>query len=662
MPNLNLSIHLNARHVLGNTLTGCYFGKVLNKQFHDLTDGKSIPPAAHEILGLSLKFIPTPEYTTHTNHAVQSFDRLERDVALKVWFAGEKSDLDETKLYLKSDWHPPLPPLEIDSRLSKFGSEMKKIIFRRRGKPNLNTFQRQLLKRLEANDNILYCNSDKGLGPVGVKLNWYIEHGLKHLTNSTNYEIVSEQQALSDVRELRRTIYEWTFKYRGCKIITDGQISYIRKKMDEAMEDPFGYFYLLIKLHKTPISTRPVCSDCASLPHALGQWVDETLQPIVKAQPTYFKNSFELKQDLDKMVLSPNLRYSLFTYDAVAMYVNIPTEECISMLKAFLCDPATYTRFKHYRASALIEAITIVMKNNRMRFGDIIVRQLSGIAMGMSPAPTIANLYVAIHEASNILKYLEDELRYLRYLRRYIDDGFGIWIHNPDPTVDQANWATFQAEVNSGSLDWEFTPLSQQVVFMDMTIKIVDGKIETSLYAKPMNLYLYIPPHSCHAPGVLSGLVFGNVLRIYQLCSRQKDIDKEIGLFMHRILDRGYNLQQITPLFAQAIENAKRYLSRSNEYRLYLKKKKASAAKRQVFYHLPYHPNNPTSATLQKLWRDHVFSPLAKTQLNHLANAGGHQVPIDRMIVCYSRAPNFGNQFSYRKICKRKGPKVSSYL
>ena len=56
------------------------------------------------------------------------------------------------------------------------------------------------------------------------------------------------------------------------------------------------------------------------------------------------------------------------------------------------------------------------------------------------------------------------------------------------------------------------------------------------------------------------------------------------------------------------------------------------------------------------------FSPFGKTQLNHLANAWGQQVPIDRMIVCYSRAPNFGNQFSYQKICKQKGPKVSSYL
>ena len=130
------------------------------------------------------------------------------------------------------------------------------------------------------------------------------------------------------------------------------------------------------------------------------------------------------------------------------------------------------------------------------------------------------------------------------------------------------------------------------------------------LVCKPMNLYLCIPPHFWHAPGVLSGLVFGSVLCIYQLCSRQKDIDREICLFIHCILDRGYNLQQITPLFAKAIENAKRYLSRSNEYCLYLKKKKASAAKCQVFYHLPYHPNNPPYVKLQQLWRDHMSSLL----------------------------------------------------
>ncbi len=45
----------------------------------------------------------------------------------------------------------------------------------------------------------------------------------------------------------------------------------------------------------------------------------------------------------------------------------------------------------------------IVMKNNRMRFGDLVFHQIHGVSMGMSYAPTIANLYVAIYEATHIL-------------------------------------------------------------------------------------------------------------------------------------------------------------------------------------------------------------------------------------------------------------------
>ncbi|KAL7524310.1 hypothetical protein ACHAXR_000518, partial [Thalassiosira sp. AJA248-18] len=298
--------------------------------------------------------------------------------------------------------------------------------------------------------------------------------------------------------QLKKDIFSWTIEHR--QVLSGQAVGYIRKKLDETIDDPFGYFYLLIKLHKSPISTRPVCSDCASLPHALGQWVDEQLQPIVKAQPTYFKNSYELKQELDTMTLPANA--SLFTYDAVLVYTNINTDDCIERLSKFLSSREQTDRFPHYSPRALIEAIILVMRNNRMRFSDILMKQISGIAMGMSPAPTISNLYVAIDEAGNILQFLET---FLRYLQRFIDDGFGIWLHDLNPEVDANNWAIVQAAVNNGGLEWTFSERSQSVVFMDMTIEIVGGKIETSLYAKPLALYLYIPPHSCHAPGVLSG-------------------------------------------------------------------------------------------------------------------------------------------------------------
>ena len=195
---------------------------------------------------------------------------------------------------------------------------------------------------------------------------------------------------------------------------------------------------------------------------------------------------------------------------------------------------------------------------------------------------------------------------------------------------------------------------------MDMTISIENGKVETSLYSKPLNLYLYIPSHSCHAPGVLRSLISGMILRIHQLCSKAEDIDKETHLFISRILDRGYDLDKIKPLIIQAIRNAESYTTKTKQQRNKLKEKEAAASKQQVYLHLPYHPSHPVSA-IKRAWNSLVWSPPNKTPFNQLT-ANGSAIPIKRMVMCYHRSPNLGNLLSCRKIDKRSGPKVSSYL
>ena len=130
---------------------------------------------------------------------------------------------------------------------------------------------------------------------------------------------------------------------------------------------------------------------------------------------------------------------------------------------------------------------------------------------------------------------------------------------------------------------------------------------------------------------------------------------------LSRLADRGYQINILTPLFAQAIDNAKLHLSRSESHRLQLKAIKLEESRNKFFYHVPYHRNNPPSSEIQHYWRTHVSSPPNKRPL-HFLHANGARLPPHRMIVCYSRAPNLGNKLSYRKICQRKGPKVSSYL
>jgi hypothetical protein len=129
--------------------------------------------------------------------------------------------------------------------------------------------QQLLLSSIQENQSVIIAQADKKLGPVGVDIKDYIKLGSEHLLNNSTYEMLIEAQAVRDIQELQEEIYSWTICH--CCSFSDDVVNYIRKHLDDAVNDPLGYFYLLIKLHKTHISRRPVCLDCGSLPHALGQ-------------------------------------------------------------------------------------------------------------------------------------------------------------------------------------------------------------------------------------------------------------------------------------------------------------------------------------------------------------------------------------------------------
>ena len=656
VPDPRISTHLNARHVLGDTPTGVYLSHFTNKKFHDLTTKKSIPAAAATVLGFGLKFIPVPKKSIKQDDVDEAIKRFNRDFYLKVFFADSDDDDDDDedpieKLRVNSVWKPDQPPHKITQRIGEFEHAIDRNFRPQRGKSNLTKFQANILQDICSNQNIIIAHADKNLGPVGVNTEQYIRWALdEHLSDATTYVKISEADAIKASNDLFTEIYQWT-RTAGMSLSQDAR-TYIRYWIQKNRFDPFGYFYLTIKIHKNPVSTRPVCSDCASLVHPLGKWLDYALQPVVADQPFYFKDSFSLKQELDKIVLPPNA--SIITFDAVSMYTNIDINDSIERISTFLANIWDKRACKTIKS-----AMEIVMKNNRMRFGDLIYHQIRGVAMGMSPAPTIANLYVAIYELEFIIPLLE---KYLMFYKRFIDDGFAVWLHDLDPTIDAENWNNFKALINAMGLNWTFKSPRKKLIFMDMTIQIEGGKIITTIYAKPLALYQYIPPNSCHPPGVLTGLIFGQILRIYQLCSRSKDIDKELSLFHKRLLNRGYATNQLIPFFEKGINNAISYLSQTQEQRDAFKKAKVGKSDERIFLHIPYHPQNPSSGFVQNIWRNLVLSPPGKENLNQLTNWEGHHVPIKRLIIAYHRNPNLANLNSYRKLSLRTGLKPSTFI
>ena len=141
--------------------------------------------------------------------------------------------------------------------------------------------------------------------------------------------------------------------------------------------------------------------------------------------------------------------------------------------------------------------------------------------MGTPPVLPWATIFYSLHEDVILDRFKDNLLIY----RRFIDDVLGIWLCHPDPAIDERLWTEFQTLVDEfHGLTWEFTPRGYSYDFMDLTIRIEEGRIHTTLYEKKMNLYLYIPPHSAHPPGVLTDLIMGNMMRMHTLCSCPLDV------------------------------------------------------------------------------------------------------------------------------------------
>jgi hypothetical protein len=269
--------------------------------------------------------------------------------------------------------------------------------------------------------------------------------------------------------------------------------------------------------------------------------------------------------------------------------------------------------------------------------------------MGTPPAPTYATLYFGIHELAICPTFAHCLVAYFRY----IDDCHGVWLHHPDPAIDLANWNAFPVAMNSyGKLTWEFTPLAQHVNFMDLTLSVTDKGIQTRIFEKKLNLYLYIPPHSAHAPGILRGLVIGMTSRIFRLTTLLQDKRKAIRSLFLRLSNRGYSSQTLRTTIAAAL---------AYQERLMFDEKWFEHEKR-CFLHLSYHPDDLPSKAIQRFFREHLLEPPAEPCLPDLRNFSGVPIETNQMIIAYHRPNNLRNLLFPRIFHQLDDTPVSTFI
>ena len=502
-----------------------FFDRPNNLAFHDLTTTTKPPLNLRSLLGLGHKFCPTPRYSTSC--VEKTFTRFNHDLYCKIFYAGKDFDTKEPydpKMYINSEWTPsdwqiPTPAVR---RYNNFRAHVVSLFHKKRVPSNLLTHQHLALRHLQLQKEFLVVQCDKNLGPAILEYDIYILRALKdHLLKTDTYRQLSYVEAQQYAIKIHTLINHWLMKFH--RDILTSERKYIRTNVLQTII-PFPVFYLTMKVHKDPWATRPIVSCSGSLLYSLAVWVDRKLKEAAVVQASYVASSRDFKDHLlESMPFPPTAQ--LFVADAVSYYTNIKTQQALREIGNYLRQ--NEDRFRGIPIDALMAGLRLVMTYNVFTFGDTHWLQLSGTAMGTPPACNYATLFFAIHED----KILPSHPNIACY-KRYIDDACGVWVPSPDPDTNTANWLRFKSDMQTyHGVEWTFTPLASSVDFLDITVSIREGIISTTLYEKALNLYLYISPHSCHPPGVLTGLVLGNCHRIYTLCTDQTDVKYHLRNF-----------------------------------------------------------------------------------------------------------------------------------
>ena len=151
-------------------------------------------------------------------------------------------------------------------------------------------------------------------------------------------------------------------------------------------------------------------------------------------------------------------------------------------------------------------------------------------------------------------------------------------------------------------------------------------------------------------------------MRILRLNSEEKDALRDVKQFFARFVARGHSHSTLKPLFLKAIASARRLIAKSECQRSAEKQRKLEEARRRLYFHMEYHPQNPPARQIQQAFSKHFLHPPGEKHINEVENGNGWKIPIDSLIIANHRAKNLGDLFTYRDISKKHGPPVSSYL
>ena len=352
----------------------------------------------------------------------------------------------------------------------------------------------------------------------------YIAESDRQLKDNKTYESGSFKDVdLIKLIEKSNSILQ---SLRKRKLITEEELKYFTYKYQKVTN--FGKMYLLSKIYKRLVDVpgRLVISNCGTPTEKDSKFLD--LQPIMKSSTSYIKstNDFLSKHKYLKKVPDNAM---LVTADVVGLYPSIPHNEGLEVLEKQLRN--------FYKKSVptedLVKMAEFVLKNNYFEFNSNVKHQISETDIGTK----FTQSYVCIYIDYMGNQFLKNEQIQSWVWFRYIYDIFFIW------TASEKELDEFLERLNNfhlSSSKFTHERPTEEISFLDVTVRVNHGEFITNLYCKPTDGHQYLHLESCYPSHTKSSIIFSQALRMKRICSKKSDLLPNVGKLKDWFKEKGY--------------------------------------------------------------------------------------------------------------------------
>ena len=272
----------------------------------------------------------------------------------------------------------------------------------------------------------------------------------------------------------------------------------------------------MVKTHKNDNPIRVITRRCNTAIENLSILFKKSLYPIADNLPSKSKdtnNMLEIIDQLNKFVLTDN--FVLVSFDAVNMFPSIDNRSGLESVKNILIT----NEFDMDSTQCIVETLKICLTCSNSKFNDQNFLQTDGTAQGAHMSCSYGDIAMAKYD------FLANEFHLKpKIWKRFRDDIFTLWEHGVDTLPSFLDY--LNGIDTTGEIKFIMEIASENgLEFLDLKLKISEGKMRVDAYSKPTNSFSYTSLNTCYPKNNICKIPKGIALRLRRICDDDKTFD-----------------------------------------------------------------------------------------------------------------------------------------